>query len=450
MATISLIVDNPARDLDGLVLQAFELASRGGKALLVPMYDQAYDVPSSGSDAVILNYLRPNNVDLAIGWKRGGMRILVLDTEGAAGKTAEDYAQLVTSVEGLDLVDAYCVWGEGQYRALLQTGHLDADRAVLTGCPRYDFCATQWQGALAQPDVKPGYLLVNTNFCAATPRFSAGPEAEAAAMVSAGFSADHARTFVADAAVAQRGMIELVRGIAMAIPDISIILRPHPFESHAPYESLLDLPQVSLRADGTSIQWIARASALLHLNCSTAIEAVMLGREPIAPEFLNTSALHVPAPSSVSRAGTNLQSIIDMIATATHGALPAPEPALARFRHDVIARVYFRIDGLAASRVADTVEKLLEKPTRPAARNVSARGRAVAHGRSLLGPGLFERIRAPVAGLSAERRAAKRFSAAHVRALLERIAAAAGKPAPTVRPMTARGSTGRSLIVELN
>src|SRR3979411_3101357 len=82
---VCLIVDNPLRDLEGLVLLGRELATRGVKVTLVPMYEQGFDVPALQPDLVLLNYTRPNNADLIKAYKRAGILVGILDTEGMGG-----------------------------------------------------------------------------------------------------------------------------------------------------------------------------------------------------------------------------------------------------------------------------------------------------------------------------------------------------------------------------
>ena len=52
---VCLIVDNPLRDLDGLVLLGWQLARRGVDAWLVPMHEQSIDVRAIGADLVLVN-----------------------------------------------------------------------------------------------------------------------------------------------------------------------------------------------------------------------------------------------------------------------------------------------------------------------------------------------------------------------------------------------------------
>ena len=205
---VCLIVDNPLRDLEGLVLLGRQLAAKGATVTLVPMYEQGFDVPALRPDLVLVNYTRPNNADLIKSYKRAGILVGVLDTEGIGGKNPDQFAEMVKSVGCTDLVDLYCVWGQAQHAAFLRHGTVPAALLHATGCPRYDFCAAPWRAALPKPSIEPGYVLINTNFPVANPRFSDSSSDEEEAMVQAGFSREFARQFIIDAGKAYRSVLE--------------------------------------------------------------------------------------------------------------------------------------------------------------------------------------------------------------------------------------------------
>ena len=85
---IGLVVDNPKRDLDGLVLLSRQLAARGISSALVPMYQQGIEIPLLDVNAVVLNYARPNNRALIESYKAMGLSVFVLDTEGGVLSSA--------------------------------------------------------------------------------------------------------------------------------------------------------------------------------------------------------------------------------------------------------------------------------------------------------------------------------------------------------------------------
>ncbi len=77
---IALVVDNPRRDLRGLVLLAYLFARRGAEVFLVPMHQQGYDLPLLALDLVVLNYARENNKGLMESYRDLRIRVAVLDT----------------------------------------------------------------------------------------------------------------------------------------------------------------------------------------------------------------------------------------------------------------------------------------------------------------------------------------------------------------------------------
>jgi surface carbohydrate biosynthesis protein len=427
---VCLIVDNPLRDLEGLVLLGRELATRGAKVTLVPMYEQGFDVPALRPDLVLVNYTRPNNTDLIKSYKRAGILVGVLDTEGIGGKNPDQFAQMVKSAGCTDLVDLYCVWGHAQHAAFLRQGTVAPDLLHATGCPRYDFCANPWRKALPKPSVKPGYVLINTNFPTVNPRFSNSSTHEEEAMVQAGFSREFARQFIFDARQAYRAVLDVSVNLARRFTGVQFVLRPHPFEDIRSYDSLAALPNAAVIQDGTSIEWINSASLLVHQNCSTAIEATMLGVEPLSMEWFNTPALRLEAATSVSRPAQSEAALIDLVERALDGRLPAIDPVVAEARRRIISDLYTAIDGAGSSRVTNVILDTIEAARRgervaSVAPQPSARGVAAAAVRRVLGYKASSVLRRSYSPAESERRRlGKAFAPEMVNAVLQRICAA--------------------------
>ena len=120
---VCLIVDNPLRDLEGLVLLGRQLAAKGATVTLVPMYEQGFDVPALRPDLVLVNYTRPNNADLIKSYKRAGILVGVLDTEGIGGKNPDQFAEMVKSVGCTDLVGSLLCLGAGAARSVPASRH---------------------------------------------------------------------------------------------------------------------------------------------------------------------------------------------------------------------------------------------------------------------------------------------------------------------------------------
>lgn len=424
-----LIIDNPQRDLDGLVLVARHLACSGGKAYLVPMYTQGFDVNAIMPDVVLTNYVRSNNADLLKLYRSRGIAVVVLDSEGQMGRSVADRTRVVSHLGCADYVDAYCFWGERQRDAFVTSMAVPESIARLTGCPRYDFCAPRWRAALPYMGVDGGYILVATNFIVVNPRYSLSSAAEVAVMKAAGSDSAWAERYAADAKVAYVGLIDAVRQLAARFPMQRFVIRPHPFEAPGSYDAFRDLKNCEVRGDGPSLAWLNGATLLLHLNSSMAIEAAMLGVEAVSLEWLNTDALSVPAPGAVSHLATSYQGLERLIADFIGGKLLIPDEGLRERRAAVIRDQYLCNDGASAARVAAVLAEVAKGKHRTTVKRVSrsARSRLVDVSRRLLGYQGIERLRRALGDRTIEmRRAAKYFTSQQVAAVLRRLDPVAG------------------------
>jgi surface carbohydrate biosynthesis protein len=442
---VCLIVDNPLRDLEGLILLGRQLATKGATVTLVPMYEQGFDVRALQPDLVLVNYTRPNNADVIKSYRRAGILVGVLDTEGIGGKNPDQFAEMVTSVGCPDLVNLYCVWGQAQYAAFLRRGTVPEKLLNATGCPRYDFCAEPWRAALPKPTVEPGYVLINTNFPVVNPRFSNSSSDEEATMVQAGFSPEFARQFVADAGQAYRAVLETSINLAKYFTDVQFVLRPHPFENIHSYDAFATLPNAHVRQDGTSLEWIAGARLLIHQNCSTAIEAAMLKVEPVSMEWFNTPALRLQAATGVSRGAATENDLIALVQGALDGKLPALAPDTEKFRRQIMGDLFTAIDGASSVRVADAILNAIAAGTGPSSAvslpRPSIRGLVAETVRRTLGYKASMVVRRTFGTAENERRRlGKAFSLDDVNLVLRRISAASMDG----RHFVARSASGRS------
>jgi surface carbohydrate biosynthesis protein len=416
---VCLIVDNPLRDLDGLVVVGLQLARMGMEVWLTPMYEQALDVRAISADIVLLNYIRSNNLAHALAYRQEGIRVGVLDTEGVGGKTPAEFASLVSVSGGAGAMDFYCVWGPAQQHALTDARIVPDDRLALTGCPRYDYCAHPWRNALQKPRDEPGYVLVNTNFPIVNPRFSRGSADEVDAAVKAGYSREVAEAYVRDARIAQAGILELVESMLIRWPGQRFVLRPHPFESNDYYRVLERHGNYALRQEGTSVEWLNQARALVHLNCSTAVEAALLGKPAISPAWLDAPVMRALGPSSVSYMAESKEALY----AALESVFEDSRNEGFKVTNQPLEDLYHEIDGHAAERVARTIAVALDKVPNPyAGPKQRLKSRLVQRLRSICGHHFYDKVagmfRAP---LESERRSAKRIRLEYVQLLVNRL-----------------------------
>ncbi|MEO5882995.1 MAG: surface carbohydrate biosynthesis protein [Caldimonas sp.] len=381
---VGYVVDHPKRDLPGAVQFARALLGRNMDAYLVPLYEQALDIPLLPLDAVVVNFARPANFDLVKSYQAMGIPVYVMDTEGgnhtvAGSNTPERLARLLDERGFSKLLAGYFFWGPALRDVFAEHSGMKADKLFTTGCPRFDYASRRWQSVLARPN--PGYVLVNSNYPLINPRFSGSQRAEREAMIKAGWEEGYVDRLISGLKAAFTGFTEAIARLATDLPHLQFVYRPHPFEDMNFYgERFSSFSNVRIDASGEALTAITNARCVVHLNCATAIEATMLQRLPIALEYLNTPVLlnHAPLPSQVSKHATSYEHARDMIDNC---ALAFEGFSLSEGYEKYAYPWFYRNDGGAADRMAEILQQRVDgrRPKRSIGRALrSSRQRATA------------------------------------------------------------------------
>lgn len=369
---VGFIIDHPKRDLPSGVMVAHALAKRGIATVLIPLYEQAVDVPLLGLDALVINYTRQANLELVRGYHAMGLPVWVLDTEG--GVLADDGAnsphRMAAYVRDSGygaLLAGYFFWGPVLHSAFVEGSGLDSDRLHITGCPRFDYAAPRWRDVLTFDRAR--YVLVNANFPLVNSLFSSSPEEEKKALIASGWQAEYVDQIIADSRLILANYIATVRALAMRCPGQSFIVRPHPFENADRYRSeFSEQANITVDGSGSVLNVIHNSVGVIHLNCGTSIEAVLLEKTPLSMEFLNTPhmASHSSLPSRVSQPVASLDELTHQVSRLCDGA---GEFNFADRHARIIEPWFYLNDGCAADRIADVLLADLNKPGKIANRS---------------------------------------------------------------------------------
>ncbi len=365
---VALIVDNPYRDLPGLVLLAWRLAQSGIASYLVPMNMQVFEISALQPDFVLLNYLRANNQHFVQELHAIGVPVGVLDTEGGVFVSFDTYEKtLAPNSTVREKITCYCSWGTKLAHHLVQQGWYRDDQVTITGSPRFDFYHSRWrQAALATSPYADHYtqplILVNGNFPLVNPQFTT-PEEEAHQLVEQfGFDAQYVQEWQATQRQTLQELVDLTNRLAAQFPTVTFIYRPHPFEKLETYnELLIQRDNLYIVKAGTVDGWILRSSAVIQRSCSTAIEASLADVPALSPVWIPTQ-VEIETAEAVSIPCATYEDIQQHITAILQGHYQPPtivSTALAT----VIAEGFHAIDGASHERVATAIVERLEAAT---------------------------------------------------------------------------------------
>lgn len=378
------------RELEGRLLLALAAAERGHDVLLGTfrslLSHRLWLEPGVFHDKSVTP--KPAKVALLRRLRDAGFAITSQDEEhGLSEDTYDAFARRRFSPETLTLADRVLTWGPHDTGALREHYPDHAGVLLTTGSPRVDVWRRDLAAAQARPAATAGwdrpYVLLSTSALPFQPNPFWTIMRDARPSQFPGV--DDAREWVHydKYAVAYAYVGRLVRAVrlaARALPDVHLVVRPHPTAVvEAWHDALGDVPDnVHVIRDGGSGAWIEHAAAVVHNGSTTGVEAAARGVPTIS--FQPNGERRDMFANRVGRIAEDEDTLVALLASAAGGDRAAwwdgHDPA------PLLAQRFAALDGpLAADRIVDAWEALerpgLARSNRPAA----ARRRATLHRR---------------------------------------------------------------------
>ena len=112
---IAFSIDNPQRDLKGILLISKYLLEKDHEVFLIPMHTLSIDTFLINPDVMVFNYVRPNNERLIKKVKDLGIKTFILDTEGGVLSengldSPKKWAENFKAKKYKDIIDGYFFW----------------------------------------------------------------------------------------------------------------------------------------------------------------------------------------------------------------------------------------------------------------------------------------------------------------------------------------------------
>jgi surface carbohydrate biosynthesis protein len=190
--------------------------------------------------------------------------------------------------KAFDQVARFFAWGEVQRAAICEEFPQYEEKIVLCGNPRFDFLRPEMR-SFYRPAVDAllqrfgPMLLINTNF--AFYNHYKGP-VELRKMLANYPVADepgYMDKWIAMHRDMHAAYLKMAPELLARYPEHAVVVRPHPSESHAPWRELAKShPRLQVDATGNVHEWILASEAVIHFNCTTAVEAFLLDVPAIA------------------------------------------------------------------------------------------------------------------------------------------------------------------------
>lgn len=329
---IYLPIEVKIRELEGKTLLALEAAERGHVVIIGKKKDTLNLAKAGKLPPGIVHdkSFTPGayKIDNFNVLKEHGHLITGQDEEsGLLDESFDDFAKRRFSKETVELADKVFAWGPHDADSLRKIYHQYQEKIIPTGSPRVDFWRTEFDSFFkdgysgSKPDVlivsNFGYPIDENPFWNRIARlrkagyFERDPGMEKYMYENSAYQYRLLFHFV-----------EMIRALSKKMPDINILVRPHPVEAEDAWEKLIgDLSNVTVERKGTISNLIRNTSVLIHNGCTSALEAAVSGVPRIAYRPIPDD-LEREIPNNTSLHAFTIDEVIqDVIALLKEGDL---------------------------------------------------------------------------------------------------------------------------------
>jgi len=257
-----------------------------------------------------------------------GRRISAWCEEGLVYPDAAEYGRRKIELKSYDLIDMFFCWGRQQAEDIRDGLGLEGEKLFITGNPRFDLHRADLRGILAErvqriKDRYAPFILINTRFS----RYNGYSDQPAAleklrkqGRVRNPEDEEEARSLVAFHGVGYARFMELTEQLSRHFSDYTIVVRPHPAERTDPWKAkAATLPNVQVVREGNVAEWLLASEICIHTNCTTGVEAYLLGRKSISYRPLRHTPFDLFLPNFLSADAFELGAVIDLVAKALRG-----------------------------------------------------------------------------------------------------------------------------------
>ena len=304
MATIAIPVETKVRDLIGSVWLGINLVDDGhtiviGRKTTIQQNHDVFgtDIYLGGgtiSQEVIYNYKKYSNANIDV---------LFLDTEGGIYHSEEAYKSRVNN-DAKKYVTEFLAWGQNSGKIAKKSGY---ESVKTVGHPRFDLLKDEYKEIYDKERELitrqfGEFLLINTNFSIVNHEYMSMKDFE--------------KRVHQDRISHQLKTLEMFDDLILELGkrDINVVIRPHPSESHSYYQNKYEMyDNIHTVHEGNVRPWINASCAVIHNNCTTAIESKMLNNPTLSYGPGNESYGKITLANDISENFESKQNILNRL-----------------------------------------------------------------------------------------------------------------------------------------
>ena len=285
-------VENQVREFDAKLLLACTAARRGFSALVGSRWEIDNQIASFPRSIYLSKSLTARGGKMFQVLRKIGHEVVAWDEEALVHLPPETFFSRRISPTGIKHVSHLFAWGQDNADLWRQYPQLPSNTPIhITGNPRGDMLRPEMRDFHAK-EIKAirkkhkNFILINTNVNHVNafyphqnlfmPVKNPGEEPRFG-KAARGMSLEFAEGLRAHKQAIFDEFKRLIPELDRVFPDLTIVVRPHPTESHETYQKIAaSCKHVQVTNDGNVVPWLLAAKVLIHNGCTTGVEAYVM------------------------------------------------------------------------------------------------------------------------------------------------------------------------------
>jgi surface carbohydrate biosynthesis protein len=360
-----LPIEIHSREFHSKLYLAHQACKRGWAVVIGPEYDVNK----------ITKYL-PSGVYYGIGFhdkaskisknmKKFGHSVVLQDEEGLVRWSPEFYKEYRVNPEINNFSDYFLCWGK-EHKEIIQSAFKTSVNAIAIGNPRVDILSKSLRKIFSKNinDIKNNYgdfILINGNFGSAN--HTNGQDYLLNEFNLRGWlNTSYKKEFHLNRIKFQKKIFEkmIELSIALAKSGKKVIVRPHPSENIDVWKEQTKnhSKNIKIIRSGNILPWLMASKLVIHNGCTTAIEAVLLGKIVISYQPLKYPRVESYLPNAISISFENIEEILSFLNDLKENKLNIRKEVL-DILDDYIKKDEYNENS--TSRILDLIEYLPKK-----------------------------------------------------------------------------------------
>lgn len=159
-----------------------------------------------------------------------------------------------------------------------------------------------------------------------------------------------------------RAVVGIIEQLLQKVPEISIVLRPHPSERIDTWlNHFKGAERLSVVREGSSVPWILASEALIQTNCTTGVEAIALDHPALCVMDTKSPAVGRYVANRVNPVAHSVDEAVAMLLDHLAG-----KPSLAytaEMRNAFVSSMSYDPSHMGAEAIVDRLESMLDHHT---------------------------------------------------------------------------------------